>query len=101
MLLAENGVQALEVANAELPDMVLLDINMPEMDGYEVCRRLKSNPETAHIPVIMVTAAHRTEERIRGLDAGADDFLSKPINDMALFARVRNLIRVKMMFDEL
>lgn len=101
VLLAENGMQALQVASTELPDMVLLDINMPEMDGYEVCRRLKANSDTAHIPVIMVTAANRTEERIRGLDAGADDFLSKPINDMALFARVRNLIRVKMMFDEL
>lgn len=101
VLLAENGAQALEIANRELPDMILLDVMMPDMDGYEVCQILKSRPDTAHIPVIMVTAHNSTEEKIRGLDAGADDFLSKPINDITLFARVRNLMRVKMMFDEL
>lgn len=101
VLLADCGSRALEIASAELPDMILLDVMMPDMDGYEVCRALKSRPTTAHIPVIMVTAANSTEEKIRGLDAGADDFLSKPINDFTLFARVRNLMRVKMMFDEL
>ena len=101
VLLAESGEQALAITMAELPDMILLDVMMPVMDGYEVCRILKSRPETAHIPVIMVTAHNSTEEKIRGLDAGADDFLSKPINDITLFARVRNLMRVKMMFDEL
>ncbi|MEE9452846.1 MAG: PleD family two-component system response regulator [Paracoccaceae bacterium] len=101
VLLADSGKQALEIANAELPDMILLDVMMPGIDGYDVCRTLKANPDTAHIPVIMVTAANETEERIRGLEAGADDFLNKPINDMTLFARVRNLLRVKMMFDEL
>ena len=101
VLLAENGHQALALTEAELPDMILLDVMMPDMDGYEVCRILKSRPETAHIPIIMVTAHNSTEEKIRGLDAGADDFLSKPINDITLFARVRNLMRVKMMFDEL
>ena len=101
VLLAESGHQALAITTAELPDMILLDVMMPDMDGYEVCRILKSRPETAHIPVIMVTAHNSTEEKIRGLDAGADDFLSKPINDITLFARVRNLMRVKMMFDEL
>jgi len=101
VLLADCGAQALEMALTELPDMILLDVMMPDMDGYQVCQTLKSRPETAHIPVIMVTAANSTEEKIRGLDAGADDFLSKPIHDFTLFARVRNLMRVKMMFDEL
>ncbi len=101
VLLAESGEKALEVARAELPDMILLDVMMPGIDGYAVCRALKADPLTAHIPVVMVTAANQQEERIRGLDAGADDFLNKPINDITLFARVRNLMRVKMMFDEL
>jgi two-component system, cell cycle response regulator len=79
----------------------MLDVMMPDMDGFSVCAALKSSEETAHIPVIMVTALDTPEERIRGLEAGADDFLSKPFNDLALFARVRNLMRMKMMFDEL
>lgn len=101
VVVAENGMQALEMARSEQPDMVMLDVMMPEMDGFEVCSILKANPETSHIPVIMVTALDTPEERIRGLEAGADDFLSKPFNDLALFARVRNLMRMKMMFDEL
>ncbi|MEM8570108.1 MAG: PleD family two-component system response regulator [Pseudomonadota bacterium] len=98
---AENGTQGLEMARREQPDMILLDVLMPDMDGYAVCRELKSAPETAHIPVIMVTSLDTPEERIKGLEAGADDFLSKPFHDLALFARVRNLLRMKMMFDEL
>ena len=98
---AENGHQALEMAQREQPDMIMLDVMMPDIDGFEVCAKLKSMPETAHIPVIMVTALDTPEERIRGLEVGADDFLSKPFNDLALFARVRNLMRMKMMFDEL
>ena len=101
VVVAENGTQALEMARSEQPDMVMLDVLMPDMDGFEVCEALKARPETAHIPVIMVTALDTPEERIRGLEAGADDFLSKPFNDLALFARVRNLMRMKMMFDEL
>ncbi|HET9070045.1 MAG TPA: PleD family two-component system response regulator, partial [Amaricoccus sp.] len=101
VVVAENGTQALEMARREQPDMVMLDVMMPDMDGFEVCAVLKASAETAHIPVIMVTALDTPEERIRGLDAGADDFLSKPFNDLALFARVRNLMRMKMMFDEL
>ncbi len=101
VVVAENGTQALEMARSEQPDMVMLDVMMPDMDGFEVCAILKSREETAHIPVIMVTALDTPEERIRGLEAGADDFLSKPFNDLALFARVRNLMRMKMMFDEL
>ena len=101
VVVAENGTQALEMARTEQPDMVMLDVMMPDMDGFAVCSILKSREETAHIPVIMVTALDTPEERIRGLEAGADDFLSKPFNDLALFARVRNLMRMKMMFDEL
>ena len=101
VVVAENGTQALAMARSEQPDMVMLDVMMPDMDGFEVCAILKGCPETAHIPVIMVTALDTPEERIRGLEAGADDFLSKPFNDLALFARVRNLMRMKMMFDEL
>ncbi|AFK54397.1 PleD family two-component system response regulator [Tistrella mobilis] len=99
--LAQNGEMALARAHAHPPDIVLLDIMMPGMDGYEVCRRLKSDPETAHIPVVMVTALSDSVERVRALEAGADDFLTKPINDLALFARVRSLTRLKMMLDEL
>ena len=98
---AANGQEALDLARSAHPDIILLDIIMPDMDGYQVCKTLKSNPETAHIPVVMVTAMGAPDERIRGLNAGADDFLTKPINDVALFARVRNLVRVKIMFDEL
>ncbi len=101
VVVAENGHQALEMARSEQPDMVMLDVMMPDMDGFEVCAILKGSQETSHIPVIMVTALDTPEERIRGLEAGADDFLSKPFNDLALFARVRNLMRMKMMFDEL
>jgi two-component system, cell cycle response regulator len=101
VVVAENGSQALEMARAEQPDMIMLDVMMPDMDGFAVCSILKAREETAHIPVIMVTGLDTPEERIRGLEAGADDFLSKPFNDLALFARVRNLMRMKMMFDEL
>lgn len=101
VVVAENGTQALEMARNEQPDMIMLDVMMPDMDGFTVCQILKSTEETSHIPVIMVTALDTPEERIRGLEVGADDFLSKPFNDLALFARVRNLMRMKMMFDEL
>jgi len=83
------------------PDIVLLDVMMPGMDGFEVCRRIKSDPKTAHVPVVMVTALHQLSDRVAGLEAGADDFLTKPVNDVALFARVRSLVRLKMMTDEL
>src|SRR5690606_31535401 len=86
---------------AENPDIILLDVMMPEMDGFEVCRRLKQDPRTAHIPVVMVTALSELSDRVQGLEAGADDFLTKPVNDIALFARVRSLVRLKMTMDEL
>lgn len=97
---ATSGEEALRVAEENRPDLVLLDVMMPGMDGYEVCRRLKTNTELAHIPVVMVTALTDTEDKVRGLEVGADDFLSKPINDIALMARVRSLVRLKMTMDE-
>ncbi|MDD3030124.1 MAG: PleD family two-component system response regulator [Alphaproteobacteria bacterium] len=97
---AENGVEALKKIDEEKPDIVLLDVMMPEMDGFETCRRIKANPETAHIPVIMITALSDVADRVRGLAAGADDFLGKPINDLALMARVRSLLRMKILMDE-
>jgi two-component system cell cycle response regulator len=101
VLTASSGEQALTRVAAELPDIVLLDVMMPGMDGFEVCRRIKANPKVAHIPVVMVTALDQPSDRVNGLDAGADDFLTKPVDDFALFARVRSLVRLKMMTDEL
>lgn len=98
---ARNGREALDAVARDKPDIVLLDAMMPEMDGFEACRRLKSNPEHAHIPVVMVTALNDIEDRVRGLDAGADDFLTKPVDDVALMARVRSLVRLKFVLDEL
>jgi two-component system, cell cycle response regulator len=100
VLTASSGEEALKRVAQDSPDIVLLDVMMPGMDGIEVCRRLKSNPETAHIPVVMVTALTDAQDRVRGLECGADDFLSKPVNDMALMARVRSLVRLKMTIDE-
>src|SRR5271170_412423 len=101
VITADNGPRALTIAAAELPDIILLDVMMPRMDGFEVCRRLKANPHTADIPVVMVTALSDVADRLRGLEAGADDFLTKPVNDIALFARVRSLVRLKRMMEEL
>ena len=101
VITAFNGEQALARVAAELPDIVLLDVMMPGMDGFEVCRRIKSNTKTTHIPVVMVTALDQPSDRVTGLDAGADDFLTKPVDDTALFSRVRSLVRLKMMTDEL
>ncbi|HEY3910868.1 MAG TPA: PleD family two-component system response regulator [Stellaceae bacterium] len=100
VLAAGNGRTALEIAAAELPDVILLDVMMPRMDGFEVCRRLKANPRTADLPVVMVTALSDAANRLRGLEAGADDFLTKPVSDVALFARVRSLVRLKRMMEE-
>jgi len=97
---AMNGPDAIEIAREEQPDIVLLDVMMPGMDGYEVCRRLKADEATAHIPVVMVTALDQQSDRLVGLEAGADDFLTKPVEDLALFARVRGLTRLKVMTDE-
>ena len=98
---AMSGPEALEICGAAGCDIVLLDVMMPEMDGFEVCRRLKSDPATHHIPVIMVTTLNQPADRVQGLEAGADDFLTKPVSELALLARVRSLVRLKLVSDEL
>jgi two-component system cell cycle response regulator len=100
VITASNGIAALKLAQDEQPDLLLLDVMMPQMDGFETCRRLKADPRTADIPVVMVTALSDASDRLRGLEAGADDFLTKPVNDIALFARVRSLVRLKRTMDE-
>jgi two-component system cell cycle response regulator len=97
---ASSGPEALEIISRNAPDIVLLDVMMPEMDGFEVCTRIRANAKTRFLPVVMVTALSDPSDRVRGLEAGADDFLTKPVNDLALFARVRSLVRLKMMMDE-
>lgn len=101
VLTASGGAEALDLCTRESVDVVLLDVMMPEMDGFEVCRRLKSNPSTQHIPVIMITALDQPSDKVQGLEAGADDFLSKPVDDVALITRVRNLSRLKTLTDEM
>jgi two-component system, cell cycle response regulator len=98
---AMNGPQGLDICARGECDIVLLDVMMPGMDGFEVCKRLKAAPETAHLPVVLVTALDQPADRLRGLEAGADDFLTKPINEMALLTRVRSLLRLKNLTDEL
>jgi len=98
---ATSGAEALAICERAQCDIVLLDVMMPEMDGFEVCRRLKAGPKTHHIPVVMVTALDQPSDRVRGLEAGADDFLTKPVSDIALVARVRSLTRLKLVTDEL
>ena len=100
VLTANNGAKALEAVKQQAPDIVLLDVMMPGMDGFEVCRRIKTDPETAHIPVVMVTALSDASDRVQGLEAGADDFLTKPAKDVVLFARIRSLVRMKRAGDE-
>ncbi len=101
VLTASNGEDAIALCESGQCDMVLLDVMMPGIDGFEVCKRLKANPETAHLPIVMVTALDQPEDRIKGLEAGADDFLTKPVNDLALVTRVKSLVRLKMLTDDL
>lgn len=101
VITAKNGAEALDICSRVDCDIVLLDVMMPDLDGFEVCRRLKSDPRTCFIPVVMVTALDHPTDRVRGLEAGADDFLTKPVADAVLIARVRSLTRLKMMTDEL
>jgi adenylate cyclase len=98
---AANGVEALERIERDHPDLVLLDVMMPGLSGYEVCRKVRDNPATAMLPVIMVTALDPMQERVKGIEAGADDFLTKPINQPEMLARVRSLLRVKELWDRL
>lgn len=101
VLTAFNGPDAIAACESGKVDVVLLDVMMPDMDGFEVCRRLKADPATAHIPIVMVTALDHVSDRVRGLDAGADDFLTKPVNDLQLVTRVKSLVRLKVLTDEL
>ncbi|MBV1707531.1 MAG: PleD family two-component system response regulator [Hyphomicrobiales bacterium] len=101
VIVANNGVDALQICRAGRCDIVLLDAMMPGIDGFEVCRRLKADRLTAHLPVIIITALDEARDRVRGLEAGADDFLTKPVDEMALLARVRSLTRLKVFMDEL
>src|SRR5438270_851723 len=101
VLTAVSGADALAICERAECDVVLLDVMMPDMDGFEVCRRLKGGISTHHIPVVMVTALDQPSDRVRGIEAGADDFLTKPVSDVALIARVRSLARLKLMTDEL
>ncbi len=98
---AMSGEEALAICERADCDIVLLDVMMPDMDGFEVCRRLKAGLSTHHLPVVMVTALDQPSDRVKGLEAGADDFLTKPVSDVALIARVRSLSRLKLMTDEL
>jgi two-component system, cell cycle response regulator len=101
VLTAYSGQEALDVCSRERVDVILLDVMMPGMDGFEACRRLKDDSRTQDIPVIMVTALDQPSDKLQGLDAGADDFLSKPVDEIALITRVKNLARLKMLNDEM
>jgi len=97
---AVDGAQALACVAADPPDLILLDIMMPGLSGYDVCRRLRADPATALLPIVLVTSLDPQQERVQGIEAGADDFLSKPIHQAELFARVKSLLRVKALQDE-
>jgi two-component system cell cycle response regulator len=101
VFVANNGAEAVRKAKEIKPDIILMDVMMPEMDGFEATRLIKADPEITHIPIIMVTALNAQEDKVNGLNAGADDFLTKPINDHALITRLKSLLRLKFMTDEL
>ncbi len=95
VLTAVDGIEALEKIQDDQPDLILLDVMMPRMSGFEVCRKLKSDPQTRDIPVLMVTALNELGDIERGVDCGTDDFISKPINRLELLARVKTLLKVR------
>ena len=97
---AASGEEALAMLPAEKPDLVLLDVMMPGLSGYDVCRCIRADSETALLPIVLVTALDPQDERLKGIEAGADDFVSKPINQAELVARVRSLLRIKALQDE-
>ncbi len=99
--IAKNGVMAIEQVEKNSPDIILLDIMLPEMDGFEVCERLKKNRDTFHIPIIMITALKELKDKIKALEAGADDFISKPFDNVELLTRVKSLLRIKSYHDEM
>jgi two-component system cell cycle response regulator len=101
VLTASSGREALAICASNDLDIILLDVMMPEMNGFEVCAALKADPRTHHLPVLMITALDQTSDRVRGLEAGADDFLTKPVDDVQLMARVKSLVRLKALTDEL
>lgn len=101
VLTAYEGKEALEIVRTKEPDLIILDIMMPGMSGYEVCRILKEDPKTQFIPIIIATALSEVEDRVKGKEAGADDFLTKPINNLELTTRVKSLLRVKHLHDSL
>jgi len=100
-LAARDGIEALESVARAKPDLILLDVMMPKMSGFEVCRRLKNNPATSDIPVIMVTALNEFGDIERGIDSGTDDFVSKPINKLELLTRIRTMLKLKHLTDRL
>jgi two-component system alkaline phosphatase synthesis response regulator PhoP len=98
---AQDGLEALEIISRKTPDLVLLDVMMPKMSGFEVCKRIKNDPKTSDIPVIMVTALNEFGDIERGIDSGTDDFISKPVNKLELVTRVRTMLKLKHLSDKL
>lgn len=98
---AENGIDSIKKVEENPPDLILMDIMMPKMNGIEACRKLKSDDKNKHIPIILVTALDSKDDMVKGLDAGADDFLTKPVNRIELRARVRSMLRIKKQYDDL
>jgi two-component system cell cycle response regulator len=101
ILKAHDGNKAIIIVEANPPDIILLDIMMPGMNGYEVCKKLKDDPKTVHIPIVMVTALHETKDRKEAIEAGADDFISKPFDISELTVRVKSHLRIKLYYDTL
>jgi len=98
---ATNGLEAMQKVNEDAPDLILLDIMMPKMSGFEVCKKLKAGPETADIPIIMITALNEISDIERGVESGTDDFLTKPVNKLELLTRVKSLLRLRHLKSEL
>lgn len=101
VIAAEDGEAALALAHSASPDVILLDVLMPHLDGFETCRRLKADPATLYIPVVLITALRGLRERVRGTEAGADEFISKPFDSLELLTRVKALTRTKRLYDQL